>query len=103
MQMGFPGTCPNIRGNIGRNALTGPGYFNTDLAIYKNNYFKKVSESFNAQFRAEFFNVLNRTNFAPTANNVAFNNGQPQPGVFGTETDTQGTNREIQLAIKLIW
>jgi hypothetical protein len=97
----FPGFCPNIRGNIQRNTLIGPGYFNTDYALYKNTRFRGLSEDMNLQFRAEMFNILNHTNFAPTSNNTAFSNGQPQ--IFGNETSTQGQNRQIQIALKLIF
>ena len=96
-------TCPNIRGNLGRDVVIGPGLFNTDFSVFKNNYIRKVSEAFNIQFRAEFFNVLNRTNFAPTSNLSPFNaDGTPTQG-FGQLGSTQVDNREIQLALKLIW
>jgi hypothetical protein len=100
------GTCSNIRGNLGRNAIVGPGLFNADFSVFKNNYIKKVSETTNLQFRAEFFNVLNHTNFAPPplANLVAFTSlGQANTGTFGQLTRTQGQNRIIQLALKLVW
>ena len=32
--------------------------------MFKNNPIKRISENFNVQFRAEFFNILNRANFA---------------------------------------
>src|SRR5487761_224929 len=54
----FP-QCFNLRGNSGRNVLTGPGTSNLDFSIVKNNYIKRISENFNIQFRAEFFNILN--------------------------------------------
>jgi hypothetical protein len=96
-------TCPNIRGNFGRDVIIGPGLFDTNFSVFKNNYIRKVSESFNVQFRAEFFNVLNRTNFAPTPNLSPFNSdGTPTQG-FGQLGATQINNREIQLALKLIW
>jgi len=61
-------TCANIRGNLGRNTIIGPGLFNVDFSVFKNNRIPKISESANLQFRAEFFNILNRTNFAPASN-----------------------------------
>jgi hypothetical protein len=54
----FP-QCFNLRGNSGRNTLIGPGTIDLDFSVYKNNYIKRISENFNIQFRAEFFNILN--------------------------------------------
>jgi hypothetical protein len=98
------GTCSNIRGDLGRNTLIGPGLFNMDFSVVKDNYVRKISETFNVQFRAEFFNILNHTNFAPSGNLAAFTAlGQPNSGTFGQLTNTQGQNRIIQLALKLVW
>jgi hypothetical protein len=96
--------CRNLFGNSGRNSVIGPGLFDWDFSIYKNNYFRRISESFNVQFRAEFFNVLNHTNFqSPIGNSVLFRaNGAaiPNAGVL----DTVSTDpREIQLTLKAIW
>lgn len=44
----------------GRNAFQGPGYWNLDLALMKH---FELTERFKLQFRAEFFNALNHTNF----------------------------------------
>ena len=75
-----------------------------DFSIFKNNYVKRISENFNAQFRAEFFNILNHPNFAsPTDNLAVFDqNGQPVSS-GGLITATQTTSRQIQFALKLIW
>ena len=95
--------CPNIRGDLGRNTIIGPGLFNIDFSLFKNNYVRKISETFNLQFRAEFFNVLNHTNFAPPSQLSPFlKNGNPDP-TFGQLTSTQVPNRQIQLALKLVW
>jgi hypothetical protein len=40
--------------------VQGPGYANCDFSAFKN---IKVTESKEFQFRAEFFNILNHTNF----------------------------------------
>jgi hypothetical protein len=102
--------CPNIRGNLGRNTITGPGIVNFDFSAFKNNYIPKISENFNLQFRAEFFNAFNRSNFAPAGNNNPYlSTGLPNtapPGGqsgFGAITRLQGTNRQIQLALKAVW
>ena len=84
--------------------MLGPGLFNIDFSVYKNNYIRKISETFNIQFRAEMFNVLNHTNFAPPGNLTPFDqNGIPQTGTYGVLTSTQGSNRQIQLALKAVW
>jgi hypothetical protein len=101
---GIPGTCINLLGNLGRNAIIGPGLINVDFSMVKNNRIPKISENFNVQFRAEFFNVLNHANFAPPVNNMeAFDpTGQLTPG-FGQITNLQVPSREIQFALKFVW
>jgi hypothetical protein len=58
------------------------------------------------QFRAEFFNVLNRANFAvpvtPDNTDIFDSTGAPT-GIAGQLTSTTTTAREIQFAIKLFW
>ena len=97
------GICSNIRGNLGRNTIVGPGLINSDFSVFKNNYVRKISETFNAQFRAEFFNVMNHTNFAPSPNLNTFSATGVRNTVYGQLTSTQVPNRQIQLALKLIW
>jgi Carboxypeptidase regulatory-like domain len=99
----FP-TCLNLLGNARRNILAGPGLANLDFAVYKNTSFKLISESFNTQFRVEFFNVLNHPNFqSPLSSNTLFDpSGNPQSGA-GTILQTTTDSREIQLALKIAW
>ena len=62
-------------GTEGRNVNVGPAYADWDLGALKN---FKVTESTHIQFRAELFNILNRTNFrlpdsdisSPTFNHI---------------------------------
>lgn len=92
----LPGTCFNIRGNVGRNTLIGPGLLNTDVSIFKNNYIRKITET---------FNVLNRTNFGPPnahSLEVIKSAGQYIDG-FARITATQTPARQIQFALKAIW
>ncbi len=94
----------NRLGNAGRNALTGPGLFNTDLAFYKNNAIPGLSEKFNIQFRAEIFNVLNHPNFAPPiSSNVLFNQNGSAVASAGQLTALQTPARQIQFGLKVIW
>ncbi|HVS87556.1 MAG TPA: carboxypeptidase regulatory-like domain-containing protein [Candidatus Acidoferrum sp.] len=96
--------CRNLRGNLGRNTLIGPGLLNFDFSLFKNNYFKKISDAFNVQFRAEFFNILNRTNFSPPLDNRNIFDSAGNPiGNAGLITSTQTPSRQIQFALKLIW
>jgi hypothetical protein len=96
---------PSTRfGNAGRNNLIGPGMVNLDTSLFRN---MGGLEKFHAQFRAEFFNVLNHTNFAspvvPTNNTSLFGaNGAPISSA-GVLTSTTTTSRQIQFGLKLIW
>jgi len=101
----FP-QCFNLRGNSGRNILTGPGLANLDFSLFKNNSIKGISENFRVQFRAEFFNILNRTNFAvpqSSGHTDIFDSAGAPTGVAGLLTSTTTTSRQIQFALKLIW
>lgn len=101
----FP-ECFNLRGNTGRNILIGPGTSNLDFSLIKNTYIRKISETFNAQFRAEVFNILNRANFAPPPfpNNTDIYDSTGTPNdVAGKLTSTTTTSRELQFALKFTW
>ena len=104
--LGVAPQCFNLRGNAGRNILTAPGLMDFDFSLYKNIPVKGISEAFNIQFRAEFFNILNRANFAPPIlpdNTDIFDSTGAPTGVAGLLTSTTNDSREIQLALKLIW
>jgi hypothetical protein len=100
----FP-TCINLMGNLGRNTVIGPGLLNLDMSITKDSNIRKISEAFDIQFRAEFFNITNRTNFAPPiANNLgSLDSTGATPPDFGVLTKTQVSMREIQFGLKMIW
>lgn len=93
-----------LLGNVGRNTLIGPQLMNLDFSAFKNGYVKRISDTFNVQFRSEFFNVLNHANFAPPFNNRSLFDAQGTPlGNAGEITSTQTPAREIQFALKVIW
>ena len=99
-----PNTCLNLRGNLGRNTVIGPGLLNFDFSLFKNNYVKRISDTFNVQFRTEFFNILNRANFAPPlANKNVFDSAGHPIANAGLITSTQTPSRQIQFALKIIW
>ena len=105
---GILGTCTNLVGNAGRNSIYGPGLTTVDFSIFKNTHVPRISEAFNIQFRAEFFNIMNHPNFAAPnflndSNNSIFDaSGAPitKAGVIGS-TSTEA--RRIQLGLKLVW
>jgi hypothetical protein len=105
---GIAGTCANLVGNAGRNSLYGPGLKTVDFSIFKNTHVPKISETFNVQFRAEFFNILNHPNFAAPnflndANNSIFDPSGALIGNAGVIGSTSTSSRQIQLGLKLVW
>jgi carboxypeptidase family protein/TonB-dependent receptor-like protein len=93
--------CANLLGTGGRNEINGPGLVDFDFSVFKDT---KIKEKLNVQFRAEFFNLFNHTNFnSPIANSTFFNvDGSPTGGA-GVIDSTSTSSREIQLALKLIF
>ena len=108
-------------GDAGRNTLLGPRFINLDFALLKNT---KITERLQAQFRAEFFNLPNRTDFvAPNASLFTGLTGSCAAGsptclsaigggdAGSTLGSTYGfiaatipnSQREIQFALKLIF
>jgi len=79
-------------GNIGKGALRGPGYVNWDASLFKN---FGATDHFHAQFRAEFFNMLNHTNLADPVSTI-------NSGGFGAIL-AAGDPRIGQLGLKLIF
>jgi hypothetical protein len=77
-------------GNLGRNVLVGPGLNNWDLALSKN---FKMTESMRLQFRSEFFNAFNHTQFSGLS--TTFGTGN-----YGYVTSTRSP-RIIQLGLRL--
>lgn len=100
--------CSNVLGNTRRNQFYGPALTNVDFSLFKNTRVPRISEAFNVQFRAEFFNVLNHTNFLSPGflntfgqNNSVFDfDGSGLPTALN---QTATTSRQIQLGLKLIW
>src|SRR5438094_143718 len=63
----FSRPTPGTYGNLGRNTLTGPGFYNFDFSADKN---FKATEQVNVQFRAEIFNLLDQAHFYAPGFNV---------------------------------
>jgi hypothetical protein len=96
----FP-TPVNRFGNAGRNILTGPGLLNLDTSLFKN---IRLTERIRLQFRAELFNILNHTNFAPPVQNTSVFAANSSPvATAGLITSTLTTSRQVQFGLKLAW
>lgn len=89
---------PFTLGNLGKNVLREDGFQNFDFGVIKRTNF---NERMALEFRAEFFNFFNHTNFdAPTTN---FRSGS-FGGVFATKLPADlGGNRVIQFGLKFIF
>ncbi len=85
--------CVTEYGNSGIAIGQGPPQLNFDMSLIKNTRFHGIHENDNVQFRAEFYNLFNHTQFALP--NVAFNSG-----AFGTISATSVAPRLIQFALK---
>ena len=102
----FSAPAAGTVGNLGRDTLRGPGLGELDVSAAKTT---TIHERVRAEFRAEFFNVLNRANFT-TPNAVVYSSG-PTPTTAtavpalsptaGLVTATSTTSRQIQFGLKL--
>jgi hypothetical protein len=81
-------------GNLGRNSLRALGFTQWDLGVTKN-FRLPFREGMAIQFRSEFFNVLNHTNFGYPDANIS-------DAAFGTIRTTLPP-RQIQFALKLLF
>ena len=100
----FPG-CLNLLGNDPRNDVIGPGLINLDFSVTKDTHIRKISETANLQFRAEFFNIANHPNyqFPGTKSLTPLDaGGAPVPN-FGQMSATQSPERQIQFALKFVY
>jgi hypothetical protein len=79
-------------GSAGRDAFRAPSFEQWDLAVNKS---FRIREATSLQFRSEFFNVLNHTNFG-LPNTVSTS------AAFG-QIRTTYPSRQIQFALKLMF
>ncbi|HTD56785.1 MAG TPA: hypothetical protein VK670_15450, partial [Silvibacterium sp.] len=86
-------------GNAGRDSLSGPGLADLDLSIGKTT---TIHERLRAQFRAEYFNILNRANFT-TPNPVVFSSASTTSPTAGVITATATTSRQLQFGLKFLF
>ena len=84
-------------GNVGRNVMTSPGVASVDFTLTKN---ARLRENLTTQFRAEFFNILNRPNFGSPSLSLFDQTGVPTSTV-GQISSTRTSSRQIQFALRL--
>ena len=117
---GYDGTYGVNYGNVGRNSLRGPGFFQWDFSAMKN---FALTEHMKLQFRTDLFNILNHPNYANPDGGIcsALNWGAagqtvgctPNP-YFGVTASTvanqtgngaigNGTSRQAQFSMKLLF
>jgi Carboxypeptidase regulatory-like domain/TonB dependent receptor len=88
-------------GNLGRNAVHGPGFGNTDLSFIKN---IKLVGSSRAQLRLEIFNLFDQANFGQPGRFATV--GSTSLGVISNTrfpTGDSGSARQIQFAAKFLF
>jgi len=98
------------QGTLGRNALRGFPVWQLDLAVRRQ---FNLTDRIYAQFRSEFFNILNHPNFADPINTLASTTFGVSTTMFGRSLGTSGLQggfnplyqiggpRSIQLSLKL--
>jgi hypothetical protein len=86
-------------GNLTRGTVITPGFANLDFSVVKNN---RWGENGNVQFRAEFFNILNRSNFGLPEASLFQSNGARR-GTAGRIQSSVNTSRQIQFSLKIMY
>jgi hypothetical protein len=95
--------APGTFGNLGNNALVGPGSIIINAALMRS---FPIREHQTLEFRAEAFNLPNLVNFSPpTTAVIAPNFGQPTSGggALGAFSSTVYDPRILQFAMKYIF
>ena len=85
-------------GDLGRNTVEGPGYANFDFSLFKEIF---ALEGVNMQFRFEFFNIFNHTNFGDI-DRLIFNRNGTRRGAAGKVSSVR-TSRQIQVGMKIVF
>jgi len=104
-----PFATPGQQGNYIFPALTGPGFFNTDLSVFKN-FTWGASDTKKLQFRMSGYNFLNHPNRTFIAGDPGLNLGFDSNGnllthggvPFGYALNKTG-HRIVQMSVKLSW
>jgi hypothetical protein len=95
----FP--APGELGDLGRNTLRGPSFADFDSSLFKN--LPLFRDRYSLQLRAEFFNVLNHTNFGTQATGLFDKSGNLLSSAGQLPAPTLTTSRQIQFGAKFIF
>src|SRR5208282_3915336 len=78
LEPGFDGVDgdPSTLGDIPRNSIRGPAYFQWDMSGMKN---FPITEKLKLQFRADIFNILNHPNFSNIDTGICSSVSYPDP------------------------
>ena len=96
----FKSAAPGELGNASRTPLSGPDFVNTDFSVIKQ--FALPWENMGLNFRAEFFNLFNHTQFGtPNSSGGAFMPDVAAKSGFGVLNTTVNNPRLVQFALKL--
>jgi hypothetical protein len=90
-------TGNGVFGNLGRNPITGPSFFNLDASIVK---VITAKERYTLELRGEAFGATNTAQFNNPNSNAANFNADPSKNTFGVVTGAGG-GRTLQLGVKL--
>jgi hypothetical protein len=88
-------------GNLGRNAMYGPGFGNTDFSVIKN---IALQGSARAQLRIEIFNLFNQANLGQPGRTATV--GSTSFGIISNTrfpTGDSGSARQMQFAVKFLF
>jgi hypothetical protein len=117
---GAAGVLGGTFGDVSRGKFIGPGMTNWDFSLVKDTRLPRLGEAARLEFRAEFFNILNKTNFAfpspftlSTSANAGYSyqgfstptnpTGAQINGTAGVVANTATNSRQIQFALKLVF
>jgi len=91
-------------GSVGRSFLRGPGSATVDISVNKDTALGFLGEAGKLEFRAEFFNILNRVNFgSPSTAVYAARQDVEAPLATAGQITSARTSRQIQFALKILF
>ena len=112
----FANAAPSTLGNVGRNAFSGPGFYNVDVNLGRSFPIPWLGEAGRINIRGDVFNVLNHANLG-NPDTLLGGDGTPNPN-FGVATYGRSSSqkggfpaisplaeiaRQIQLSLRFLF